>query len=110
MTMTMCSILPTGEFPGASAGGPVTPAGTSGTGQTALAGTVLTGAGVGVPVDPTGVLVGALVGADDELRVGDVDGALEALTGPGPTDVPAWHPAVTSAMANIKSESDLGDV
>ena len=63
MMMTMCLILPTGEFESAPGGGPVTPAFTTGTGHTSAAATVVAvGCGDG---DAAGVgfALGAALGA-----------------------------------------------
>jgi hypothetical protein len=69
----MCLILPTGELPGESAGGPVTPAGTSGTGHV-IALVVVVADDVG-PGETPGLA----------LARGPADGGDEATT-PGPLE------------------------
>jgi hypothetical protein len=104
MMMTMCWILPTGEFVIAPGGGPVTPAFTTGTGQTCavvLAGAVGVGVAAGVlGVGDAGGAEGLACGdADDTGDVGD-DGPAVGLGGFGPTVAPPLHAHGSKKSAN----------
>jgi hypothetical protein len=93
MMMTMCLILPTGELPGESAGGPVTPAGTSGTGHVIaddVVAPLAVGPGEGVLVPPD---VGAPEAPELAVACGDADAEPPACGGFEPIVAPELQPA-----------------
>jgi hypothetical protein len=96
----MCLILPTGELPGESAGGPVTPAGTSGTGHVIALEVVVPPEAVG-----TGEAFGLALacGAADGAGETEPPGGAEIAESGGLDPTVAPEPQPASATKEMKS-------
>jgi hypothetical protein len=104
MMMTMCWILPTGEFVIAPGGGPVTPAFTTGTGQTCA---VVVAGDVGVGVAAAMVGVGEIAGAVGVVVAAGVGEAFAVAPPLAEGEGAALEPAVALADALARGAADV---